>query len=550
MKTKTDNPDETDELWRLDSALSLINWSYPNSDARKRKLKLDPDLVEVDSDGLFYPYVGVSQLNALSDQYKIDDNSTAEEIEAYQEALARLMADDPEAKLFGGRKERGWGEVARLSYGEFLDTLQHALHRDKLSPSGICQQLVGEILKVEHSRQNEALENAELKVLEQYLFPVHAMGYCWLGSNADSANALAKRIESIQAFYRDKGFKCHKVILVTHSMGGLVARYYSEVLGGNAQIYGVVHGVLPSVGAAATYTRMKRGTENPLSDIAGYVTTQILGRDAAEMTAVCAQSPGALQLLPAPEYGMGWLNIIDRHGNKESYPKVDPYSEIYTCKDKWWRLVDPHLLNPLNERGNKWVFEQNWKGFENIIYRHVKKFQSDISGKYHPNTYSFYGLDDSFVSKVEASHTTQQTAIWKGTLWMAEENTYPVPSSALPGEQLDKREVMQHRTISDVLSANERDYQIVGTGGPGDYRQRTSVYVGQRFTLQDAAENGDGTVPVISGVIADKHLVSRLPLKVEHEPAYKKPIAQKFTLRAIIKIAQEVNNDPLMAFKA
>ncbi len=77
--------------------------------------------------------------------------------------------------------------------------------------------------------------------------------------------------------------KCHKVILVTHSMGGLVARYYSECLTepgpGRDKIYGIVHGVMPSIGAAATYTRMKRGTENPESGMAGaagYVTSHVL----------------------------------------------------------------------------------------------------------------------------------------------------------------------------------------------------------------------------------------------------------------------------------
>ncbi len=79
-----------------------------------------------------------------------------------------------------------------------------------------------------------------------------------------------------------------------------MARYYSECLEGRDKIYGIVHGVMPSVGAAATYTRMKRGTENTESGLAGavgYLTSHILGRNAAEMVAIGSQSSGALELL-------------------------------------------------------------------------------------------------------------------------------------------------------------------------------------------------------------------------------------------------------------
>ncbi len=111
---------------------------------------------------------------------------------------------------------------------------------------------------------------------------------------------LGEEVDRIIDKYQTQGMKCSKVILVTHSMGGLVARYYSECLEGRDKIYGIVHGVMPSVGAAATYTRMKRGTENTESGLAGavgYLTSHILGRNAAEMVAIGSQSSGALELL-------------------------------------------------------------------------------------------------------------------------------------------------------------------------------------------------------------------------------------------------------------
>lgn len=143
----------------------------------------------------------------------------------------------------------------------------------------------------------------------RYQFPVHAVGYNWLQSNADSAKHLQKRIDKIIGYYKELGHPCEKVILVTHSMGGLVARHYTEVLGGAAKVYGVVHGVMPDLGAATAYKRVKAGTEG--SGVKGAVVSRVLGDTAAKMTAVFAQSPGPLQLLPSAQYGDGWLMIKD-----------------------------------------------------------------------------------------------------------------------------------------------------------------------------------------------------------------------------------------------
>lgn len=77
-----------------------------------------------------------------------------------------------------------------------------------------------------------------------------------------------------------------------------MARYFSECLSGNTDVYGIVHGVLPSIGAAATYTRMKRGTENPESNPEGYVISHILGRNAAEMVAVFPSRRGQWNYYP------------------------------------------------------------------------------------------------------------------------------------------------------------------------------------------------------------------------------------------------------------
>src|SRR5690606_39018943 len=94
-------------------------------------------------------------------------------------------------------------------------------------------------------------------------FPVHAMGYNWLQSNMDSGINTASRINSLIKKYQELGFQCEKVILVTHSMGGLVARAVVHPEMGNIsdKVLGVIHGVMPAIGAGTTYKRMRCGFE-------------------------------------------------------------------------------------------------------------------------------------------------------------------------------------------------------------------------------------------------------------------------------------------------
>jgi len=68
---------------------------------------------------------------------------------------------------------------------------------------------------------------------------VYAVGYNWLESNRKSAERLKDKVEQIILNTKMDGFSCEKVILVTHSMGGLVARYYSELLSGRDNILGI-----------------------------------------------------------------------------------------------------------------------------------------------------------------------------------------------------------------------------------------------------------------------------------------------------------------------
>lgn len=199
---------------------------------------------------------------------------------------------------------------------------------------------------------------------------------------------LAKRIEDLIEKYKIQGFQCEKVILVTHSMGGLVARaiIHPEIGKINEKILGIVHGVMPAVGAGAAYRRMRCGVESTGFGPTAKITAGILGNNAREVTAVLADAQGALELLPSRFYGNNWLEV--RQGDKliGSWPEKCPYEEIYKIPGKWYSLLIERWINPADIAG---------RGLANTarLLDGAKKFHEMISGTYHTQSYAHYCAD-------------------------------------------------------------------------------------------------------------------------------------------------------------
>jgi pimeloyl-ACP methyl ester carboxylesterase len=83
---------------------------------------------------------------------------------------------------------------------------------------------------------------------------VYCCGYDWRQDNAKSALRLA---EVVDEALRDTGEE--KVMLVVHSMGGLVARHYCRALGGESKVFAVYSVGSPMLGAPSAYTQLKHG---------------------------------------------------------------------------------------------------------------------------------------------------------------------------------------------------------------------------------------------------------------------------------------------------
>ncbi|WP_244940124.1 T6SS immunity protein Tli4 family protein [Herbaspirillum seropedicae] len=278
----------------------------------------------------------------------------------------------------------------------------------------------------------------------------------------------------------------------------------------------------PNSGGMRTYKRIRAGFEG-----AGQV---VLGRNAAECTAVMANEPGPLELLPTAQYKT-WTNGDERHWlrisavgigqrgmpeERESFlGEGDPYSNICLNNSAvWWKLIREDLIDPAGkedrERAKKEgkVFSTKTRpapDFDRFArtMKLARSFHQQIEDRYHPNTYAYYAAD-------------QHQLAWNEINW----NCRP----EVPGDPRKARLV-----ADDLNGMMELRF--------GESHHRYCI-------LQDGTGPGDGTVPAESGAAPKPHVVQLFKHEgkrkghesYDHQFSYKAPISQAVTLYSIIRI--------------
>jgi pimeloyl-ACP methyl ester carboxylesterase len=441
-------------------------------------------------------------------------------------------------------RDAGWGEVAESSYQNYLLWLEAKLNPRERNPArwtdfyqdqatvsaipkpgdqpklfpGIRMGLAGQPFGAEMPFQS--IMTDDLMALSKFYLPVYALGYNWLASNDDAAELLAARINGLLPYYSRRNYRCQQVVLVTHSMGGLVARACAKMPGMADKIAGIVHGVMPSVGAAVAYRRCKVGMKTE-----DWASALVIGSTGREVTAVFAQAPGALQLLPNQLYGSNWLRVNGPNGTTQlSMPTAngDPYESIYLCRDKWWGLVNETWLAPT---GGVAI---DWGNFSDSV-KEAKKFHSDLDTSFHPSTYVYYGAD--------SEQASFETVTWRVSAGLRPDRKAPPAVSSIPS--LSPGQVrMDGTTPEHVGGATEfRSYASPMGGGVSIY---DTSYWELHSSMQDGV--GDGTVPVSSGAAPKRDGGAAIKQQFRlrgfgHEGSYKDATAQKVSLYAIAKIA-------------
>lgn len=348
--------------------------------------------------------------------------------------------------------------------------------------------------------------------------PVYACGYNWTDKVENAGKAIAQRIKDIITEAKGITGICEKVIVVTHSMGGLVARWASEMEGASVDILGMIHGVQPVTGSGAAYWRMKAGFEDA-SNIKDVIGASVLGNSGDTVTPVLGNMPGGLSLLPNKLHqtdagGQRWLKLTDP-GQKDK-PESDPYSEIYRVPavvspdndqspsdNAYWGLVDPDLLDPgapsrpSAPGSNNDLASQTrgpWRSYAKLL-KMAELMHDQLQLKHHDRTFCSQGIDHLSPDVVELRATERP--------WYAFRH-YP------------------------------------NHGFTGYFRDAS----GKRMMaeLQNHTGKGDGTVPQFSSGALNKFCkLQPLPKKIptDHQKAYQTEAIQDFTVQAIVSLCEQ-----------
>ncbi len=458
---------------------------------------------------------------------------------------------------------RGWGTVYWDSYGEFLLYLEREL-RNLQDPSlfanpqaciaGMDDPMMyaaaewWPLLHAGDPKKSSApaafkVTREDLKKLAHCWFPVYACGYNWIKSCADSGQHVLDTVEKILEVYTSLKsvtgkplFKCEKVILVTHSMGGLVARWAAKNDTKN-RILGVLHSVQPATGAPLAYRRTAAGTET--GGIMQNQFAKIAGKTQAETTPVTCNSAGALQLLPTKQYPKGWLQIERQRALKTlmALPEEDPYQEIYREKKAWWRMVDPTLLDPAG-RFTKYNQEPWENGYLTFLQK-AQKFHDHLGDYYHPNTYVSYADDPA--------HLSFGTVRWRVTVYP--QSTLVRDDEILSGH-LDEDPSDEARSGHRPLTAPRPEtvplgghWKLdMGVAVPNNQPSFGGDVVHFMAEIQPQDTAGDGTVPWQSGEAPRKASAKNRTFALrgyDHQDVYKHDSPKRFTLWAIAKLISE-----------
>lgn len=439
------------------------------------------------------------------------------EINLPKEAREYGMVDDEVRK-------RHWGEIHWDSYGALLCglyiRLNHTFEMDPLDDKRVLRRHWKAVMDCEPSRWGvrsiDKITESELEKHADYYYPVYAFGYNWLESCEVAAKLLQERVEELIEFWAKGNRVCHKVILVTHSMGGLVARACAKEI--PDRILGVIHGVMPALGAPACYRRITSGTERssptdgPVDKKISGAVADILGDTPDRTMPVMANSPGALQLLPNHLYPHPWLHLsmVNRVNGKDvtrdvvNLPVGNPY-DFYRDTKSWYRLFDPKLVDPVkkNEGNVRAVQAAVW-----AVIDSAERFHRDmLDTYYHPNTYAFFGADPE--------HKSFGSVQWKAS---------------------------DVGTGSVFTEGNVRSAEIVGYSENWGRRVQVEGKTRLKFTpsVQDIA--GDGTVPQQSGAGPRGKVRQLFELRgFDHQNAYNDDAVLLLTQHLIVKIVQELS---------
>jgi hypothetical protein len=209
--------------------------------------------------------------------------------------------------------------------------------------------------------------------------PVYAVGYDWRQSNKDSASYLDTQITTILAQEKAENF-----VLITHSMGGIVARacLLANASGNSGKLLGVIHIVQPAAGAPVFYRRMYTGAVSAWDG--GFFISMIQGTTPRDFATILSGLRGPCELVPTDAYhdtgSSEWL-WDDRTPIVSNWPP--PIFSVYAMSTAppgiWWSVAGVRTrVTPTPETELKARISE------------ADAFHSWLARYRHPNTWAIY----------------------------------------------------------------------------------------------------------------------------------------------------------------
>ncbi|WDD91461.1 alpha/beta hydrolase [Burkholderia sp. FERM BP-3421] len=367
-------------------------------------------------------------------------------------------------------RRRGWGSVYRTGYQPVLLWLEQQLNNPMLlgEPQGVWvdsdpdgkKWTLHPVLGTDPTTygaigagQAITMDSAEFNRFSKFRYRVYAIGYNWLQSNdfsgrdvvdgldiLDPQTKKTTRLMGVSEICQEND--TGKAIILTHSMGGLVARFAVMNHGLDGLAHGIFHGCQPATGAPLAAKRFKTGG-GPEGGFNGFVNGSLLGRDADEFIAVVANASGPLELTPMPDYhnGAPWWIFARPDGQVlMQFPEDgDVYNELYV-NSRWYGLLpadkqlDPAgiVKKRLDRDRNHKTVSGNYK--ENMLA--VVTRQSQLKNQYHGKTYVAYGqggldfglplanptdvVNDKSTPVIERGDPTKALLTWGNAVWIGD----------------------------------------------------------------------------------------------------------------------------------
>ena len=346
-------------------------------------------------------------------------------------------------------------------------------------------------------------------------FLVWAYPYNWTASNLDAARlpvnpahgnleaVVTRAIEESEQRAAQSGREVLKPVLLTHSMGGLVARAFTQIMGKAGMVHGVIHGVMPTHGAPELYKRMRGGFEG--------MTAPVLGKNAFQVTATAGNCPGPLELAPnrwhrGVDGRRDWLSAAEADGGQLQLPQSDPYAEIYENEDDYWRLIVKEYLNPGGDPMGAVAFADYLDQIGS-----AKAFHETLGPSgFHPNTRMFYGTGRQTRDRVD---------------WSVAHHRGPPPASGTyDGAEIDPWWADQWQTrvrgaVAEASGGSARYIALMEMSGP------------------NAA--GDGTVHAGSGSQSGQ-MAEAVTDGLEHQAAFDSTAACTLTVDWLKEMVEEM----------